>query len=86
METVNYCPICAIKEDINKLWPNDSTFSRTLKIIMDINGINQAQLARLLDMRQSQISNWVNGKCLPHYRAIQLLKDEINVCVHHYFD
>ena len=54
-------------------------FDEILKKMMKEKGLNQLQLAGLLGIRQSQISNWLNGKSLPGYYSIKLLCEKLKV-------
>ena len=54
-------------------------FDKILKELMKNKGLNQLQLAGLLGIRQSQISNWLNGKSLPGYYSIKLLCEKLKV-------
>lgn len=48
-------------------------FSKILKQLMRKKGVNQLALSELLGIRQSQISNWVNGKSLPGYYSLKVI-------------
>ena len=54
-------------------------FARLLKEIMEQQGLTQVDLATKLDMRQSQVSNWLNGKSLPGYNSIRVLSVNLGV-------
>jgi len=54
-------------------------FGRILKEIMIAQGVNQLQLAQMLGVRQSQVSNWLNGKSLPGYFSIRMLCTKLKV-------
>ena len=54
-------------------------FDKVLREIMKQRDFNQLQLAELLGIRQSQISNWLNGKSLPGYYSLKLLCDKLKV-------
>jgi len=54
-------------------------FDKILKELMKNHRLNQLQLAELLGVRQSQISNWLNGKSLPGYYSIKLLCEKLKV-------
>jgi len=60
-------------------------FAETLKELMDEQGLNQLALADLLGIRQSQISNWLNGRSLPNYTSLQLIKDAFSVSIDDFF-
>jgi len=48
-------------------------FGRVLSDLMKERKLNQLELAEVLGIRQSQISNWLNGKSLPGYYSLKLL-------------
>jgi len=50
-----------------------TNFAKVLKELMDEDGKNQLDLAQELGIRQSQVSNWINGKSLPGYHSIRTL-------------
>ena len=54
-------------------------FQKILKDLMKQRELNQLQLAEVLGIRQSQISNWLNGKSLPGYYSIKLLCEKLKV-------
>ena len=54
-------------------------FNKILAKLMEQNKINQLQLAALLGVRQSQVSNWLNGKSLPGYYSIRMICTKLNV-------
>lgn len=54
-------------------------FDRILKELMKKRELNQLQLAEILGIRQSQISNWLNGKSLPGYYSLKLLCEKLKV-------
>jgi len=54
-------------------------FDKILRELMKKCGYNQLQLAELLGIRQSQISNWLNGKSLPGYYSLKLLCEKLKV-------
>lgn len=58
-------------------------FGQPFKAAMDRAGVTQAAIARSLDVRQQQISKWINGQTLPRGRATDLARilavDEIEV-------
>lgn len=54
-------------------------FNKILKNLMSSRGLNQLQLAEILGVRQSQISNWLNGKSLPGYYSLKLLCEKLKV-------
>lgn len=54
-------------------------FSVILKDLMRQNGLNQLALSDVLGIRQSQISNWLNGKSLPGYYSIKVICEKLKV-------
>jgi len=54
-------------------------FDKILGKIMEERKLNQLQLAHILGVRQSQISNWLNAKSLPGYYSIKLLCEKLKV-------
>ena len=54
-------------------------FSKIMKEIMVKNGMNQQETADLLGVRQSQVSNWLNGKSLPGYFSIKQICEKFKV-------
>ena len=54
-------------------------FQRMLAELMTENKISQQDLAEAIGVRQSQISNYLSGKCLPSYYQIQALSNFFNV-------
>ena len=57
----------------------ETKFFEILKEIMKAKGINQLELANLLGVRQSQVSNWLNRKSLPGYYSIRMMCIKLNV-------
>jgi len=51
----------------------DTHFQKTIKELMAKNHLNQLELSRKLSIRQSQVSNWINGKSAPSYDSIKRL-------------
>ena len=58
---------------------NSTMFSTTLRQLMKEKKLNQLQLAEILQIRQSQISNWLNGKSLPGYYSLKLICEKLGV-------
>jgi len=56
-----------------------TSFGKMLKEIMDQQGFNQMKLADALDVRQSQVSNWINEKSLPGYHSIRGLCQTLGI-------
>ncbi|MCL2586714.1 MAG: helix-turn-helix domain-containing protein [Firmicutes bacterium] len=54
-------------------------FPRIIVELMQERGINQLQLSEKLGVRQSQVSNWVNGKSLPGYYSIKMICIKLKV-------
>jgi len=57
----------------------ETNFGKILETLMQEQGYNQLQLAALLGVRQSQVSNWINGKSLPGYYSIRMICIKMNV-------
>ncbi|MCL2586939.1 MAG: helix-turn-helix domain-containing protein [Firmicutes bacterium] len=52
---------------------DEGRFAEILREVMAKKGINQLQLSEMLQVRQSQVSNWVNKKSLPGYNSLRML-------------
>ena len=63
-----------------------SYFSKALEKLMKERGLNQTQIADILGVRQSQISNWLNGKSQPTYGSIDLLRKKMKIEVASLFE
>ena len=61
-------------------------FSNIVKEIMEQRKLNQLQLSDILGIRQSQISNWLNGKSLPGYYSIKTLCEKLGVTANYLLD
>jgi len=72
--------------DSPRIKHNDTKFVRALKTLIWIKKINQEQLAKILGIRQSQVSNLLNGKSMPSYFTLQQLKNHFDIDINHYFD
>ena len=55
------------------------TFGEILQNLMKERGFNQLQLSKILGIRQSQVSNWLNNKSLPGYYSIKLLCEKLDI-------
>lgn len=55
------------------------TFPEILQEIMIEKSLNQVQLAQLLSIKQSQISEWLKGKSKPGYDNIKLICETLNI-------
>ena len=64
----------------------DSKFVRVLKILMWAKKMDSRQLAKILHVRQMQVSRWLEGKSLPSYRALQQFKKNFEWAIDHYFE
>jgi|GEM_PF-1024258 len=64
----------------------DAKFIKVLKKIMADRNLKQLSLAEVLGIRQSQISNWLNGKSQPTYASLQNIKDKLKVRVEDFFE
>ena len=54
-------------------------FQSVISSIMKQRELNQQMFADLIGVRQSQVSNWMSGKCLPSYSIIQVLKTKLQL-------
>jgi transcriptional regulator with XRE-family HTH domain len=54
-------------------------FHIILKELMKKRGLNQQQIADLLGIRQSQVSNWLNAHSLPGYFSLKLLCEKLKI-------
>ena len=54
-------------------------FSQRIRDIMKKRGLSQLALSKILGIRQSQVSNWLNDKSLPGYYSIKLLCEKLGV-------
>lgn len=57
----------------------EKNFSQILSKIMMERNLNQLELAKMLGIRQSQISNWLNEKSHPGYYSIKILCEKLKV-------
>ena len=57
----------------------ETNFGKILETLMQEKKLNQLQVAALLGVRQSQVSNWINGKSLPGYYSIRMICIKMNV-------
>lgn len=48
-------------------------FDDILKEIMVDNGLNQTKLAKLIGVKQSQVSEWLKGKSKPGYDSLKAI-------------
>jgi len=48
-------------------------FSEILKDLMVDKNLNQVKLAKLVGVRQGQVSEWLNGKSKPGYDSLKAL-------------
>lgn len=47
--------------------------------IMTASNLNQMEVSEMLGVRQSQVSNWINGKSLPGYYSIKMICEKLKV-------
>jgi transcriptional regulator with XRE-family HTH domain len=62
-----------------------TNFSKILKQIMHDRGLTQSQLSKLIDIRQSQISNWLAGRSLPNYYSLEILSTALSTPIQDFF-
>ena len=60
-------------------------FQKVLVDFMRENNLTQMQVSEKIGMRQSQVSNWINGKSEPTWRSILTLSIAFNVCPSFWF-
>jgi transcriptional regulator with XRE-family HTH domain len=54
-------------------------FAKIIGSIMREHGLTQLALAKLIGIRQGQVSNWVHGKSLPNYHYLRKLLNELKL-------
>ncbi|MBQ8522718.1 MAG: helix-turn-helix transcriptional regulator [Clostridia bacterium] len=54
-------------------------FTKILKDLMIDNNLNQVKLAKLVGVRQGQVSEWLKGKSKPGYDSLKTLAIALNV-------
>lgn len=54
-------------------------FIEILKEIMDDRELNQTKLAKIIGVKQSQISEWLKGKSKPGYDNLKMICVALNV-------
>ncbi|MDR1917394.1 MAG: helix-turn-helix domain-containing protein [Christensenellaceae bacterium] len=52
---------------------------KILTSLMKERGLTQSALSKIIGIRQSQISNYLNGKSLPNYHYLRKLITELNL-------
>ena len=72
--------------DLPNICNGDTKFQIMLKYLMWCKQLNQKQLAEILEIRQSQVSNLIHGKSKPSYYTLQQLKNEFDWDINHYFE
>lgn len=53
-------------------------FSDILRDLMIDNNLNQTELAQIMHIKASQISEWLSGKCTPGYDNLKKLAYALN--------
>lgn len=48
-----------------------ASFGDILRIALEIEGISQVELARMINKNQSQISRWINNASEPQYKTVK---------------
>jgi transcriptional regulator with XRE-family HTH domain len=56
---------------------NHETFGQALKKAYRAAGINQAELARRLNIDPGQVSRWVNDRAVPHHDNLRRIEEEL---------
>lgn len=54
-------------------------FGKIMQDIMTASNLNQMEVSEMLGVRQSQVSNWINGKSLPGYYSIKMICEKLKV-------
>ena len=57
----------------------ENYFAGILKKLMDEKNIKQIELSENLEVRQSQVSNWLNAKSIPGFYSIKRIAQYFNV-------
>ena len=57
----------------------EKDFAEIIRELMAERNLKQQALADILGIRQSQISNWLNGRSLPGYHSLRLLCEKLDV-------
>ena len=57
----------------------EPNFAVILRELMEQQSLNQLQLSEMLGVRQSQVSNWLNGKSMPGYHSLRQLSLKLKV-------
>ena len=55
------------------------SFGDLMRKLMKERGMTQIEMSELLGVRQSQVSNWLNGKSLPGYKSIKIICKNFNI-------
>lgn len=54
-------------------------FIEILKTLMFEKQLNQSQIANIIGVKQSQISEWLKGKAKPGYDTLKIMAKKLNV-------
>ena len=57
---------------------------KKIQVIRKTRGLNQQQLADLMDVTRSTISNWECGRRHPHINELQELSDKLNITLEYF--
>ena len=57
----------------------DNTFSDILKEFLINNNLTQTAFAKTVGVKQSQVSEWLNGKAKPSYDLLKQMSVALNV-------
>lgn len=57
----------------------DITFEEILKEFLVIKGLTQTAFARAIDVKQSQVSEWLKGKAKPGYDILKRIALAYNI-------
>lgn len=57
----------------------NESFVEILKDVMSEKELNQTQLANLIGLKQSQVSEWLSGKSKPGYDSLKILCEKLEI-------
>lgn len=57
----------------------DNEFKDILKEFLTENNLTQTEFARRINVKQSQVSEWLKGKCKPGYDVLKSISLAFNV-------
>jgi len=80
------CNFIVDETDLPNICKGDTKFQIMLKYLMWCKRLDEKQLAEILQIRQSQIPNLVNGKSKPSYCTLQQFKNKFDWDINHFFE